>query len=184
VSRVRELPEPTRDEVLRWLAFTGKTAMEAVIHFFPELRGNARRKKSAAIRQWLVRVRSGDIVLRDGPEPITVKDIPKPDLGPKPVSEDEDRISALRRYLRDLESDLTNARRDDQKLIPSLSKRLSEARDEYDKAMERERRVVRLERTPGAISAELARRADAIALRAELWRRRTLKQASKAEEGG
>lgn len=56
-------------------------------------------------------------------------------------------------------------------------------RELLDAAMERERRVVKLDRTPGAISAELAKRAAAIQLRAELQRRKEQRAAEAAKEG-
>jgi hypothetical protein len=190
VTRLRKLPEPTREEVLTWLGLTNKTPMEAVDHFWPGSGDEDRHRRCARVRKWAQRARDTAAGVRDAAPPLPpvpsldASSIPRPELVPKPADEEEDRLTWLRRQLREAEQDLALARAEKRnKDIATFGARASKARDEYDQAMERERRIVRLARTPGAISAELARRADAIALRAELWRRRALK-ASKAEEGG
>jgi hypothetical protein len=45
-------PEPTRAEVLGWLTRTGRTAAEAVDHFWPGSIGADRTRVHARIRKW------------------------------------------------------------------------------------------------------------------------------------
>jgi hypothetical protein len=84
----------------------------------------------------------------------------------------ETRIAFLQRQLAQLETDAADARATRQlRLVPAIDKRISDVRADLDMEMERERRVVRLERTPTAICSRLREVAQAVALRAEMHRR-------------
>lgn len=93
------------------------------------------------------------------------------------------RAEFLRAQLDNILFDLHVARvRHDNRAVSQLDARLSAVRLEYDKATELERRVVKVERTPAAICALLEARHEAIALRAELFRRRKEREAAAAAE--
>lgn len=177
--------EPEREVVLTWITTTGRTQGDAVDHFWPGLIGAEREKREARVRQWVRRARQGGTPIpagHGGPRPAG---LPPPKPTPAaPVSQLHpattlEQIPAIERQVDQVErliDDVLAQRGAGLKYYASLDRRRSEVRADLELARERERRIVKLERTPGAIAAELAKRQDAIALRAELFRRRSARE--------
>lgn len=181
------LAEPTRDEVLQWLTLTESQPIEAVDHFWPRSADADRDRLCGRVRQWLRRARNGEITTRVRPPPVGAAAGEPPEPPPsvparEPAAEPEEDVGipALRRQLAARMEDVERARKDGRlQLVKGLDERVSKVRAELEAALERERKIVRLDPTPAAICAELERRAEAIALRAEMYRRRALR----GEEG-
>src|SRR5262245_36739471 len=173
--------EPTRVEVLQWLELTGRAQSDAVAHFWPDAGDQERRRVEARVRKWVQRDRergrSRVVAPLAGPAPAAPTPQPRAvnrETAPAELDPDADPVDFLSAYLRNLLSDLEKARlagryRD----ARQLDRPILEVRARLQAERERERGVVRLPRTPAAISAELQRRAPAIALRAEMRRRVT-----------
>ncbi len=192
--------EPTRAEVLQWLSLTGRSQGECIAELWGPLDDESRRRVEARVRQWVRRARSGEVPTRTGPPPAAQQagpapaGVPRTPASPPPApapavssnreasASAETRIAFLTRKLAELEQDVADARATRQlRLVPGLEKQISSYRADLDLELERERRVVRLERTPLAICARLREVAPAVALRAEMHRR-AAERAAREEE--
>lgn len=190
--------EPTREEVLQWLAHTGRTQLECVDELWGPVSDQERRRIAARVRQWVRRARNEPTPsARQPPPPARNAAGPSPAVAPPTVSAlppdppparppaptpDLGRVEWLRAQLAELLYDAAQARtRGDLRLVPTLDRRLSEVRAELDDELSRTRGAVNIERTPGALYAELDRRARAIALRAEMARRREAREEQAAQ---
>lgn len=173
---------PSREVALQWLELTGRSQSDCLDELWPPMGDKERAKASALLRQWVRRGRKAGTVkvapplagpppaVGGGadPSPATVED-------EEEEPEDDDRLAWLRTQWKKLDGQVTKAIEEGNvRFLAQLSKRASEARREFDLELERQRRVVRLARTPAAISAELKRRQKAIDLRAEMQRRKLL----------
>ena len=190
-------------EMLAWMVQWDATPADAIDRFHPGLTADDRTRMLNTLRKAARRARDrGDPAppkLRspydtvgaarhredmdrepDEAPPARAPQPERPERPPAPTP-DMDRATFLRAQLENNLFDLAVARdRLDHRAVSVLDARLSAVRLEYDKATELERRVVRVERTPAAICALLEERYEAIALRAELFRRRR----ALAEAGG
>lgn len=180
--------------MLQWLTLTGRSQSECIAELWGPLDDETRRRVDARVRQWVRRARSGEVATRTGVPPAAQLNGPAPagvPAGPRVAASAsnreatapaETRMAFLLRKLRELEQDVTDARETRQlRLVPGIEKQISSYRADLDLEMERERRVVRLERTPAAICARLREVAQAVALRAEMHRRAAERA---AREGG
>lgn len=170
--------EPSRVVVLQWLELTGKSQSEAVDHFWPDALDAERKRIEARVRKWVQRARAaGEATVAPplaGPEPATGPPPPRPTGAPgvSALSVEQGQLDFLETQLRERLQDHATVRAAGRwKDADALDRRISAIRRDLDLARERESRIVRLPRSPAEICAELARRYDAIALRAEMRRR-------------
>lgn len=184
---------PTRDEVLGWLALTGRSQSEAVDHFWPNVADDERRRVGDRVRQWVKRARDaglGGVAPGLAGPPAAAANHQAPPAHNRENDDERDerigltRLDFLERQLRDNLRALDRAIEIGRlNLWSQIDRRVSDVFEKLETARERERKIVRLERTPAAICAELDRRADAIALRAEMQRRKA-ERAGGDEDGG
>jgi hypothetical protein len=170
--------EPGREEALAWLVRTGRTPAECVDELWGELPKGERQRVLMRVRQWVQRARaSAPPPIRASPATLAVDADPTSVRPPAPTPE-LGRVEWLRAQLAQLLYDVEQTRaRGDLRLVATLDKRLSEVRAELDDELSRTRGAVNIDRTPGAILAEVDRRATALALRREMALRRAAREA-------
>lgn len=183
--------DPTAAEIRLRLERTGESISQCVDHYWPGAADEARQRYFRRVQKIYQRLRaSKGSPPPPPPPPRGGHGARPPPTAPAPPEPTEIHAATSLSRIPFLERKLSQALTLVDAVVESGQLRLWSQFDarssalfaELEAARERERKVVKLDRTPAAISAELAKRAKAIALRAEIHRRNAERAAKKEEE--
>lgn len=175
--------EPTREEVVAWLARTGRPPAEAVSHFWPGVDDPDRRELlGGRVRKWAHRARHATPAPTDrAPAPAPPKHpsppppgsdldlealleesgpkVPRPEARPERAA--QDRVAWLETELVELDRDVEWARAQGKlALVPKLHAQLLTVRDELDQARADRQKIRSIDRTPAAVAEAVAKRSE------------------------
>lgn len=177
--------EPEWGEVVRWMHRHGGSAVEAARHFFPGVDPKTQDRLAQKYRKWWQIHR--DKVAPDAPAPASApRQASSAAFVPAAPTVDLTKLTPVERLEWQMQCQAAaqeQARaQGDLRAMTLVDQRITDIGGKLDEARALAQRVLKLDRTPGAVYRQLLADADRLALRAEMDRRKAERAAQAAED--